>query len=180
MRRDLFHYFEADVKTVYNAYIQAIKEKFGKDCEAEAYHTISFGLNASLKYNMNGGACHVHLIPYRTGTAVAVRYTIVQLVGARYEAHYWDLNNVISRIIQVPPTKLENADMAGFLRIENRLYPDGRRQSTPVTPPPQPVQSAPVPQMNIADEIKKYKDLMDCGAITPEEYERIKRQILGI
>lgn len=31
-----------------------------------------------------------------------------------------------------------------------------------------------------ADEIMKYKNLLDCGAITPEEYESKKKQLLGL
>jgi hypothetical protein len=31
-----------------------------------------------------------------------------------------------------------------------------------------------------ADEIKKYKDLLDAGAITQEEFEAKKKQLLGL
>ena len=31
-----------------------------------------------------------------------------------------------------------------------------------------------------ADELKKYKELLDMGAITPEEYEKKKKQLLNI
>ena len=31
-----------------------------------------------------------------------------------------------------------------------------------------------------ADEILKYKRLLDAGAITPEEYEAKKKQLLGL
>ncbi|MBR3802692.1 MAG: SHOCT domain-containing protein [Clostridia bacterium] len=45
----------------------------------------------------------------------------------------------------------------------------------PVAPVPQPAQ-----QQNKADEIKQYKDLLDSGAITPEEFEAKKKQLLGL
>lgn len=31
-----------------------------------------------------------------------------------------------------------------------------------------------------ADEIKKYKELLDIGAITQEEFEQKKKQLLGL
>jgi len=35
-------------------------------------------------------------------------------------------------------------------------------------------------QISVADELKKYKDLLDSGAITPEEYAAKKKQLLGL
>ncbi|MBQ7638111.1 MAG: SHOCT domain-containing protein [Clostridia bacterium] len=35
-------------------------------------------------------------------------------------------------------------------------------------------------QSSNADELKKYKDLLDSGAITQEEYDTKKKQILGL
>jgi hypothetical protein len=35
-------------------------------------------------------------------------------------------------------------------------------------------------QANEFDKIKKYKELLDSGIITPEEFERKKSQILGL
>ena len=35
-------------------------------------------------------------------------------------------------------------------------------------------------QVTGADEIKKYKELLDCGAITQEEFDAKKKQILGL
>ena len=40
--------------------------------------------------------------------------------------------------------------------------------------------SIPQPTNTDADEIKKYKELLDQGAITVEEYEAKKKQILGL
>lgn len=36
------------------------------------------------------------------------------------------------------------------------------------------------PQQSNADEIKKYKDLLDSGAITQEEFDAKKKQLLGL
>lgn len=40
--------------------------------------------------------------------------------------------------------------------------------------------SAPTQQVSAADEIKKYKDLLDAGAITQEEFDAKKKQLLGL
>lgn len=43
------------------------------------------------------------------------------------------------------------------------------------------IQNSAQPQtISAADEIKKYKELLDMGAITPEEYEMKKKQLLGL
>lgn len=36
------------------------------------------------------------------------------------------------------------------------------------------------PSANAADELLKYKQLLDCGAISQDEYDKIKKQILGL
>ncbi len=35
-------------------------------------------------------------------------------------------------------------------------------------------------EISNAEEIKKYKELLDCGAITKEEFEKKKKQLLGL
>ena len=139
MRRDVFHFYPRPVKLVYDAYQQAANERFGKNCRTEPYHTLSFGLNYSFRYNMNGGACNVHLIPYQNGTAVNIRYTIVQLAGARYGAHDRDLTGYVEKLLGAPAQSLQiSADV--FLLPQNQL--------TPGMPAPQPgaaAVSAPAP-----------------------------------
>lgn len=173
MKRDLFHYFESDVKTVYAAYVKAAKEKFGKDCSTTPYHTVSFGLNYSFKYNMNGGACHIHFIPYKTGTAVGLRYTIVQMFGARYEAHDSDMVGFVEKEIGAKSTNI-SIDMEEFMKDSNRIFDDGLKNSN---------ETAPI-QVNeavsSADELKKFKELLDSDIITQEEFDAKKKQLLGI
>lgn len=36
------------------------------------------------------------------------------------------------------------------------------------------------PGFDVADELKKYKDLLDCGAITQEEFDAKKKQLLDL
>ena len=37
-----------------------------------------------------------------------------------------------------------------------------------------------IQQVSAADELKKYKELLDTGAITQEEYEAKKKELLGL
>ncbi len=120
MRRDLCFTFDRGVTDVYRAYLTAIRDVFSKDAEPQPYHTLTFGLNMSFKYNMNGGSCTVHLMPYGAGTAVDVRYTIVQAAGARYEAHGNALNRRVESILgcAAVPASL---DVELFLLPENQV-----------------------------------------------------------
>lgn len=106
MRRDLAFFYPVPVNVVYNAYVQTAMKKFGKDCKQNPFTTLSFGLNFSFKYNMNGGSCTIHFMPYQNGTAINLRYTIVQAMGARYKAHAQDLNNFAADIIRVKPQSI--------------------------------------------------------------------------
>lgn len=173
MKRDLFCYYEADVKSVFNAFVKAANEKFGKDCSSTPYHTISFGLNYSFKYNMNGGACHIHFIPYDKGTAVGLRYTIVQMFGARYEAHYSDITKFVEKELGVLSSDI-NINMEEFMDDSNRIFDECLKKS---------VDNIPIQvneSLSVADELKKFKDLLDDGIITQEEFDAKKKQLLGI
>jgi len=41
-------------------------------------------------------------------------------------------------------------------------------------------QNSQAPAISTADEIKKYKELLDCGIITQEEFNEKKKQLLGL
>ena len=101
MRRDICHFFQMPFQNVYQAYLDAAWQRFGKDCRQTTY-TIQFGLNMSLKYNMNGGSCTVHFMPYQNGTAVCLRYTIVQVAGARYKAFDGELSQYVCANLGAP------------------------------------------------------------------------------
>lgn len=53
------------------------------------------------------------------------------------------------------------------------LIPDKR------TPPPAAPRSR-VPLAGAADEIRRYKELLDAGVITPEEFQQKKQQLLNL
>ena len=142
MRRDVVHYYEAEIERVFEAYRAAALQKFGKDSQALPYHTVSFGLNYSMKYNMTGGSCNVHLIPYQTGTAVDIRYAIAQIAGARYKKHDADLTEYVSGILRVPAQALE-LPVETFLDPANQVSAGFAAAQTAAPAPVQPVNDMP-------------------------------------
>lgn len=52
-------------------------------------------------------------------------------------------------------------------------------QAQPMPFVQQPMQAQPPAQTDVADEIKKYKELLDSGIITPEEFESAKAKLLN-
>ena len=178
MKKDLFHYYEADLETVFNAYVSAVKKQFGKDCSVKPFHTISFGLNFSFKYNMNGGSCHVHFMPYNTGTAVGVRYSIAQLMGARYSAHDADMTKYVQKELNVIATNTR-LDMEEFLSYANKITSAPTQETNNQVPE---TKTEPAKQNSISylEEIKALKELLDIGAITQEEFDAKKKELLGL
>ena len=144
MRRDIGFYVEANIQQVYHAYLAAAKGKpFERDCKEVPYHLIAFGVNASIKYNMNGGSCNIHLMPSGTGTAVNMRFSIAQAVGARYEKYANDLNEAMRKILPVV-MRQANYNMDDFMNPKNQVTPANFAQPAP-QPAPQAVQ-IPAPQ----------------------------------
>jgi hypothetical protein len=127
MRRDIFHYFNASVQDVFQAYHQTIQNKFEKNATATPYYTISFALSFSFRYNMNGGSCTLHFMPYNNGTAVCVRYTLIQAIGARYGAYNQRLLEEVEKLLHV---KAQNVE----LNVEAFLQPSNQAVSTPIKP----------------------------------------------
>jgi hypothetical protein len=138
MRRDICFYIEADVKSVYQAYLNAATHSpFDRSCQQQPYHMISFGVNNSFKYNMNGGACTLHFMPQGTGTAVNMRFSIAQLMGARYERYAEDLNKAMQAFLPVA-IRQASYNVDDFLKPQNQLTPSSFQ------PAPAP-KSAPAP-----------------------------------
>lgn len=167
MRRDICHYYEKDLKDVYNSYAKAAKDKFGKNCEYHNEYKMSFGLNFTFKYNMNGGACIIHFMPYKTGTAVNVRYTIAQLFGARYKAYDKDLTEFVVSVLGVNPIDIEiDPDVFEQYAISNQKSNNRAQENKN--------------ELNVVEELRQYKALLDEGVITAEEFEMKKKQLLGL
>ncbi len=156
MRRDLFCTFEKPVPEVYAAYRRSIEEVLNKKPECSPCHTLSFGLNMSFKFNINGGSCHVHLIPYGTGTAVGVRYSIAQLYGARYEAHCMAMTHYVEELLGVV-SRSARLNINDFLKKENQITMDP--SSVPTVAPVQESAPAPAP----APAGNPFKFCTQCG-----------------
>ena len=138
MKKDIGFYIEAPIQQVYQAYLDAAtNQPFDRSCREEAFHTISFGLNFSMKYNMNGGSCHIHFMPYENGTAINIHFSIVQAGGARCGKYAEDLNRAVQAILPLdirPATY--NADL--FLRPENQVSAAPAQQPQTVAAPQSP------------------------------------------
>ncbi|MBP3415546.1 MAG: hypothetical protein J6L81_10170 [Clostridia bacterium] len=158
MRRDLEFFFPADVPSVFNAYFSAATNpQFRRECKVEPYHTLSFGLNFSVKYNMNGGSCTIRFIPFQNGTAINLRFSIVQAFGARYEAYATELTNAAAWFLKMPAQKI-TINVEAFMNDALKVTPQNAPASmqggvpapAPIPPaaPPMTAPAAPMPPMN--------------------------------
>lgn len=172
MKRDICYFFPVDVITLYNAYLTAATNPpFERDCKKEPFHTISFGVNYSFKYNMNGGSCIMRFIPCGGGAAVNLRFTLAQAAGGRCERYAEDLTKNVVKILNIPAQK-SPIDVEEFLKDENKVVENRQPQSTPVqqyTPQPQPVaqsvtQAAPAPQPVQVQKNENSILCKNCGA----------------
>ncbi len=126
MVTNLFYYYDRPLDSVFNAFIQAANQKFGKDCRIQG-RSINFGLNFSFKYNMNGGFVNLYFAPFQNGTAIQIRYTIIQLAFARYKAHAKDLTNYVNGILMINGSLIQNIDPNIFAGCD-LLSPQGGQQ----------------------------------------------------
>ena len=136
MRRDVGFYFEAKIEQVYQAYLSAATHApFDRSCKEEPYHAITFGLNFSGKYNMNGGSCTIHLMPSGTGTAVNIRFSLAQLGGGHCERYAQDLHMAMQSYLSVPP-RPSKYNMDDFLKPANQVTPNSApKAAAPVAKP---------------------------------------------
>lgn len=121
MRRDICLVFPVDVARLYNAYLAAAtNNRFRRECRQEPYHTLTFGLNFSMKYNFNGGACTLRFIPVNGGSAINMRFSLAQLAGARYEKYAKDLTEEVIAMLGVAPVRAD-IDVEVFMAPQNRV-----------------------------------------------------------
>lgn len=161
MRRDVCYFFETDVITLYNAYLSAAKnEQFRRECSEEPYHTFSFGINFSMKYNMNGGACTLHFMPYQNGSAVNLRFSVAQLAGARYGKYAEDLTQAVANILSKAAYNV-NIDVEEFLKEENKVVELQPLAAEAVEP--QPVVEQSIRENVVQEETFVPKFCTNCG-----------------
>ncbi len=167
MRKEYSYYFEASIDQVYRAYLSAaVNKPFERSCKQMPVHTITFGVSGGFnKYNMNGGACNIHLMPCGSGTAVIIRFSIAQLAFAKCETYAQDLNRAMQVFLPVVPRPAKY-NMEDFLKPENQVTPEMLRNTpapaapaapaAPVTPAAPAAPAAPVaPAGNICSACGK-------------------------
>lgn len=159
MRRDLCYFYPVPVQPAFDAFVQAAKQRFGKNCRIDAYKSLSFGLEYSFKYNMNGGSLTVHFMPYNNGTAIDMHYSIVQAFGAKYKKHADDVLIFVNAALgaQAQPLQIE---LDQFLAYESGV------PAAPLNTAPQPVQQAqPVYQQPVQQPVRpQARFCVNCGA----------------
>ena len=121
MIRDIIYYYPRNIYDTYNAYWSSAVNRMGRSCKIEKYHTIAFGLSYSFTYNMNGGACNIHFIPYQGGTAVNIHFSIVQAFGANFKKYDRDLTGYASSMLGVMPSVL-NIPPSTFMLEQYKVY----------------------------------------------------------
>ncbi|MBE5803270.1 MAG: zinc ribbon domain-containing protein [Clostridiales bacterium] len=74
-------------------------------------------------------------MPYRTGCAVDLRFSIAQLVGARYERYAQNLTEIAEKELGIRGIVC-SIDVDSFLRPENKITPEKAAavQSVPAKP----------------------------------------------
>lgn len=162
MRRDVVYYYQLPLNDVFNAFVQGVNVQLGKDCKVVQGISISFGLNYSLIYNMNGGACNIHFMPHLNGTAVDIHYTIIQLSGAKYKAHAQKLAKFVNYALKTKGKKIR-LSVKTFMAYEQQVMgsmqqnpagsqpvmPQNQAGSQPIMPQNQPVAQQPMPQNQV-------------------------------
>ena len=129
MIRDIIYYYPRNIYDTYNAYWSSAVNRMGRSCKIEKYHTIAFGLSYSFTYNMNGGACNIHFIPYQGGTAVNIHFSIVQAFGANFKKYDRDLTGYASSMLGVMPSVL-NIPPSTFMLEQYKVYETPARNGT--------------------------------------------------
>ena len=172
MKKDLCYFYPVPVEPVFDAFVQAAKRQFGKNCKIDAYKTLNFGLDYSFKYNMNGGSLTLHFMPYQGGTAIDMRYTMVQLVAGRYQKQGNDVLAFTDAALGVKAQPI-SLDINQFLAYEASTPSAAQQPVQPVQPvqqaqvplPQQPVQYQPKPQpVQQAYTAPARKFCVNCGA----------------
>ena len=165
MRRDIAHYYERRLEEVYAAYERVAREYFCQQPKLEPLYAMTFGLDYSFRYNMNGGAVTVRFMPYLNGTAVNVRYSIAQLMGARYGAHDRDMTDNVTGLLGSPAYDID-IPVEAFLDPRNQVVYNPQMQQPYPEPAPQP---APAPQPQ-SQQQTQYHFCPQCGgALNPND-----------
>jgi len=75
------------------------------------------------------------------------------------------------------------SEVADYVRSRVAAAKSGYGQPVVPAPAPAPIPAAPTPQssaISAADELIKFKELLDMGILTQEEFDAKKKQLLGL
>ena len=151
MRRDCFHYYPCPVEKVFEAYAKALSNPpFKKVPTLQKYSLITFGIGFSFKFNMNGARVFVHFMPQGQGTAIQVRFTIVQIALARYQAYDDLMTQHVEQILGIKSKPMDGSAFVGG-QLDN-MPGDGDEVPEPMplpqgeTPEPMPLPQGEVPE----------------------------------
>ncbi len=86
---------------------------------------------------------------------------------------------ILEIFISIVPPILMQDKINAIVTAETSGNSGAQTPKAPQTPP-SPTQTPSVPNVDIAEEIKKYKDLLDSGALTQEEFDAKKKQLLNL
>ena len=112
--------------------------------------------------------CHSFIFFFHYATKATMRYTAV--FSKTILSHAFFIQNRIYKFLvtyEDNSTEIFTAEEGTKLYNKLILYIDKGGNSQPV-----------VSKRSSADEILKYKNLLDAGAITPEEYDQKKKKLL--
>lgn len=77
---------------------------------------------------------------------------------------------------KIEALNVETEDFEKTINAFRKLIPEKEESMVQMAAQKQPITA----QLSSADELKKFKELLDCGAISQEEYDAKKKQILGL
>lgn len=136
MQKDFCFSAPCDIGTLFDAYLQVIKDSFHPKPTANPHLIINFKLSFSFKYNMNGGSCSLYFMPAASGgSAVSIHYSVLQAIGARCGAHAKNLNEMVSRILRTPitPCYIDTERFMEYIESENVRNRSKRISSNPTS-----------------------------------------------
>lgn len=148
---------------------------------------VVFSRNSLAGYTAQGAAGartyyyrDIALVEYRKPNLAANGYLKIVLAGTN-DVRSGTRSSTPRAVAQDPNTMVLRAFKSSVPVESEKIYNFIQRRVHEIktAPPPAPVFAPPEPASN-ADEIVKYKQLMDQGIITAEEFEAKKRQLLGI
>ena len=149
MKKEICHYYPKPKEVVFLSYERAVNELLGAKIEKTPNESLIFDLEYSVKYNINGGGCHIRFAAYNGGTLVELKFVLAQATGARCGAIDSGLANLVENALGVE----SNAVYEGFdalVEMMNAPQPQPQMRNDPQYPP-QARQGTQPPQNNCRD-----------------------------